>query len=148
MIRCLVGFALKNRLLVLAITTLLFIWGVIACRGLPVEAYPDVANTYVQVLTQWRGISAEQVEQQVTIPLEIVMNGIPHLDHLRSVSLFGLSSLMLIFDDDSENDWNREKVLERLSQVTLPSGLQPRIGSDYSPVGQIYFYTLRSTNPR
>src|SRR5579862_2888478 len=76
------------------------------------------------------------------------MNGIPHLQHLRSNSLFGLSSLMLIFDDDSDNDWNRAKVLERLSQVNLPNGLQPQMGTDYSPVGQIYWYTLKSTNPR
>jgi len=147
MIRRLVDFALSNRLLVLAIATLLFIWGVISFHNLPVEAYPDVANNYVQVITQWPGISAEQVEQQVTIPLEIVMNGIPHLEHLRSTSLFGLSSLMLIFDDESENDWNREKVLERLAQVNLPTGLTPQIGTDFSPVGQIYFFTLRSTNP-
>src|SRR5579864_1177802 len=147
MIRALVDFALANRLLVLAVAVLLFIWGVISFRSLPVEAYPDVANNYVQVITQWPGISAEQVAQQVTIPLEIVMNGIPHLDHLRSVSLFGLSSLMLIFDDDSENDWNREKVLERLAQATLPAGLTPQIGTDFSPVGQIYFFTLHSTNP-
>ena len=119
----------------------------ISFRSLPVEAYPDVANNYVQVITQWPGISAEQVEQQVTIPLEIVMNGIPHLEHLRSTSLFGLSSVMLIFDDESENDWNREKVLERLSQVTLPAGVQPQMGADCSPVGQIYFFTLHSTNP-
>jgi cobalt-zinc-cadmium resistance protein CzcA len=112
-----------------------------------VEAYPDVANNYVQVITQWPGIAAEQVEQQVTIPLEIVMNGVPHLEHLRSTSLFGLSSLMLIFDDESENDWNREKVLERLAQVNLPAGLTPQIGTDFSPVGQIYFYTLHSSNP-
>ena len=147
MIRRLVDFALGNRLLVLAIATLLFVWGVISFRNLPVEAYPDVANNYVQIITQWPGISAEQVEQQVTIPIEIAMNGIPHLEHLRSTSLFGLSSLMLIFDDESENDWNREKVLERLSQVTLPPGLTPQMGTDFSPVGQIYFYTLRSTNP-
>ncbi len=76
------------------------------------------------------------------------MNGIPHLEHLRSTSLFGLSSLMLIFDDESTNDWNRQKVLERLSQLSLPAGLQPQIGSDYSPVGQIYWYTLKSTNPQ
>src|ERR1700677_2911572 len=120
MIRRLVDFALNNRLVVLALATLLFIWGVISFRSLPVEAYPDVANNYVQVITQWPGISAEQVEQQITIPLEIAVNGIPHLDHLRSVSLFGLSSLSLIFDDESQNDWNREKVLERISQITLP----------------------------
>src|ERR1700681_1281982 len=148
MIRALVDFALNKRLLVLAVAALLFIWGVISFRSLPVEAYPDVANNYVQVITQWPGISAEQVEQQVTIPLEIVMNGIPHLDHLRSTSLFGLSSLMLIFDDESSNDTNRQKVLERLSQVSLPNGLQPQIGADYSPVGQIYWYTLKSTNPK
>src|ERR1700720_3096942 len=147
MIRRLVDFALKNRLLVLAIATLLFIWGVISFRSLPVEAYPDVANNYVQVITQWPGISAEQVEQQVTIPLEIAMNGLPHLEHLRSTTLFGLSSVMLIFDDESEDDWNRAKVLERLSQVTLPPGVQPQMGADWSPVGQIYFYTLHSTNP-
>src|ERR1700719_835311 len=148
MIRRLVDFALKNRLLVLAIATLLFIWGVISFRSLPVEAYPDVANNYVQVITQWPGISAEQVEQQVTIPLEIVMNGLPHVTHLRSFSLFGLSDLKLIFDDESENDWNREKVLERLAQVTLPTGVVPQMGTDWSPVGQIYFFTLRSTNPQ
>ncbi|MBV9759241.1 MAG: efflux RND transporter permease subunit [Acidobacteriaceae bacterium] len=148
MIRALVDFSLRNRLLMLALAILLLIWGGVAFHNLPVEAYPDVANNYVQIITQWPGRAAEEVEQQVTVPLEIVMNGIPHLEHLRSVSLFGLSSLMLIFDDDSVNDWNREKVLERLSQVTLPEGLQPQMGTDYSPVGQIYWYTLKSTNPK
>ena len=149
MIRGLVDFALNNRLMVTALAILLLIWGAIAFHNLPVEAYPDVANNYVQIITQWPGRAAEEVEQQVTIPVEIVMNGIPHLDHLRSTSLFGLSSLMLIFDDESSNDWNRQKVLEgRLSQLEgLPDGLQPQIGSDYSPVGQIYWYTLKSTNP-
>ena len=147
MLRSLVDFSLSNRLLVLAIGMLLFIWGIISFRSLPVEAYPDVANNYVQIITQWPGISAEQVEQQVTIPLEIAMNGLPHLEHLRSTTLFGLSSVMLIFDDESENDWNRVKVVERLSQVTLPAAVQPQMGMDYSPVGQIYFFTLHSTNP-
>src|ERR1700678_2210477 len=147
MIRRLVDFALNNRLLIIAIGILLFAWGVISFKNLPIEAYPDVANNYVQVITQWPGIAAEEVEQQVTIPLEIVMNGLPHLAHLRSVSLFGLSSLMLIFDDQADNDWNRQKVLERLAQVTLPDNLQPQMGTDYSPVGQIMFYTLASTNP-
>jgi heavy metal efflux system protein len=147
MIRGLVDFALNNRLLVVAAALLLLVWGAISFHNLPVEAYPDVANNYVQVITQWPGRAAEEVEQQVTIPLEIVMNGIPHLEHLRSTSLFGLSSLMLIFDDQSDNDWNRQKVLERLSEVTLPANLQPQIGTDYSPVGQIYWYTLHSTNP-
>ena len=148
MIRGLVDFSLNNRLLILAIAILLFGWGAISFRSLPIEAYPDVANNYVQVITQWPGRAAEEVEQQVTIPIEIVMNGLPHLQHLRSTSLFGLSSVMLIFDDQSQNDWNRQKVLERISQASLPQGIQPQIGADYSPVGQIYWYTLTSSNPR
>ena len=133
MIRGLVDFALNNRFLMPALAVLLLVWGAISFHNLPVEAYPDVANNYVQVITQWPGRAAEEVEQQVTIPLEIVMNGIPHLEHLRSTSLFGLSSVMLIFDDESENDWNRQKVLERLSQVTLPQDLQPQIGHGLEP---------------
>jgi cobalt-zinc-cadmium resistance protein CzcA len=147
MIRRVVDFALDNRLLVLAFALILFAGGIVAFRDLPIEAYPDVADNYVEIITQWPGISAEQVEQQVTIPLEIVMNGIPHVVHLRSFSLFGLSDLKLIFDDGSDNDWNRERVLERLSQVTLPPGVNPQMGTDWSPVGQIYFFTLHSTNP-
>src|SRR6201986_3173472 len=147
MLRGLVDYALNNRFLILAVAILLLIWGGISFHNLPVEAYPDVANNYVQIITQWPGRAAEEVEQQVTIPVEIVMNGIPHLEHLRSFSVFGLSSIMLIFDDDSVNDWNRQKVLERLSQLNLPNGLQPQIGSDYSTVGQIYWYTLKPTNP-
>src|ERR1700732_387779 len=147
MIRRLVDFALRNRFLVLAMAVLLFIWGIISFRSLPVEAYPDVANNYVQVITQWPGRAAEEADQQVSAPLEIPMNGIPHLERLRSTSLFGLSSVTMIFDDESENDWNRQKVLERLSQVTLPTGLQPQMGTDWSPVGQIYFYHVMSKNP-
>ena len=146
--RGLIDFALNNRFMVLALAVLLLLWGAISFHSLPVEAYPDVANNYVQIITQWPGRAAEEVEQQVTLPIEIQMNGMPHLAHLRSVSLFGLSSVMLIFDDNSENDWNRQKVLERLSQVTLPAGLQPRMGTDWSPVGQIYFYHLKSANPK
>jgi cobalt-zinc-cadmium resistance protein CzcA len=147
MIEKLVDFALRNRLIMLVLAVLLFIWGGISFHNLPVEAYPDVANNYVTVITQWPGRSAEEIEQQVTVPLEIGMAGIPHMTHLRSTTLAGLSSLTMIFDDESENDWNREKVLERLSQVALPTGLQPQIGTDWSPVGQIYWYTLKSTNP-
>ena len=148
MIRRVVDFALNNRFLVLAIALLLLAWGAISFHNLPVEAYPDVANNYVDVITQWPGISAEQIEQQVTIPLEIAMNGIPDVVHLRSFSLFGLSDVKLIFEDGSENAWNRERVLERLAQVTLPAGVTPQMGTDWSPVGQIYFFTLTSRNPK
>ena len=148
MIRKIVDFSLNNRFIILIVAVLLFIWGGISFHNLPVEAYPDVANNYVNVITQWPGRTAEEVEQQVTVPLEIGMAGIPHMTHLRSTTLAGLSSVTMIFDDDSEDDWNREKVLERLSQVTLPAGLQPQIGTDWSPVGQIFWYTLKSTNPQ
>jgi heavy metal efflux system protein len=148
MIRGFVEYALKNRFIIMMVTVLLLLWGAISFHNLPVEAYPDVANNYVQIITQWPGRAAEEVEQQVTVPIEIQMNGIPHLEHLRSVSLFGLSSVMLIFDDQSSNDWNRQKALERLSAVTLPAGITPQVGADWSPVGQIFWYTLRSTNPK
>jgi cobalt-zinc-cadmium resistance protein CzcA len=114
---------------------------------LPVEAYPDVANTWVQVITQWPGRAAEEIEQQVTIPIEIQMNGLPHLLHVRSSSLAGLSVVNLIFDDDSDNDWDRQKVLERLTQVTLPAAVSSQIGPDFSPIGSVYWYTVKSTNP-
>jgi len=148
MIRRVVDFALGNRLLVLGLAFVLFVWGIISFHNLPIEAYPDVADNYVEIITQWPGISAEQIEQQVTIPLETVMNGIPGVVHLRSFSLFGLSDLKLVFEDGTDNAWNRERVLERLSQVTLPTGVVPQMGTDWSPVGQIYFYTLHSSNPK
>src|ERR1700731_1691332 len=146
MIRALVDFALNNRFVVLALAILALGWGAISFHNLPVEAYPDIADNYATIITQWPGRAAEEVEQQVTIPIEIQMNGIPHLTHLRSTSLAGLSSVMLVFDDESTNDWNREKALERLSQVALPAGLTPQMGTDWSPVGQIYWYTLTSSN--
>ncbi len=148
MIRALVDFALNNRFVVLAATVLLTAWGIVSFHFLPVEAYPDIADNYVTVITQWPGRAAEEVEQQVTIPVEIGMNGIPHMTALRSESIFGLSFVLMIFDDQSNNDWNREKVLERLSLVDFPPGLQGQIGTDWSTVGQIYWYTLHSTNPK
>jgi heavy metal efflux system protein len=148
MIRKLVDFALQNRILVLAIGTLLFAWGIVSFHRLPVEAYPDVANNYVDVIAQWPGIAAEQIEQQVTIPLETVMNGIPGIAHVRSWSLFGLSTVEMVFGEETTNFENRERVLERLSQVTLPPNVIPSMGTDWSPVGQFYWYTLESTNPQ
>jgi cobalt-zinc-cadmium resistance protein CzcA len=147
MIRNLVAFALNNRFVVLSLALLLFVWGAVAFKALPVEAYPDVANVWVQVITQWPGRAAEEVEQQVTVPIEIQMNGMPHVQHVRSASLAGLSVVNLIFDDDSDNDWDREKVNERVGQVTLPPGVTATIGPDFSPIGSIYWYTLKSDNP-
>ncbi|MGA9240677.1 MAG: CusA/CzcA family heavy metal efflux RND transporter [Silvibacterium sp.] len=148
MIRKLVDFALQNRFLVLAGAILLFAWGVVSFHRLPVEAYPDVANNYVDIIAQWPGIAAEQIEQQVTIPIEIQMNGIPGMIHVRSWSIFGLSTVEMVFGEETTNFENRAHVLERLSQVTLPATVVPQMGTDWSPVGQIYFYTLESRNPQ
>ena len=148
MIRALVDFALSNKFVVIALVVLLVLGGAVSFHNLPVESYPDIADNYATVITQWPGRSAEEVEQQVTIPVEVVMNGLPHLTALRSESIFGLSFVLMIFDDQSDNDWNRQKVLERLTQAEVPPGIQPQIGTDWSTVGQIYWYTVRSTNPK
>jgi len=148
MIRALVDFALNNKFVVLAVAILLAGWGAVSFHNLPVEAYPDIADNYVTVITQWPGRAAEEVEQQVTIPIEIQMNGIPHLSHLRSESIFGLSLINLIFDDSSDNDWNREKVLERMGQADLPDGVSPSMGTDWSLTGQIFWYSLHSYTPK
>ena len=148
MIRKLVDFALNNRLLVLAAAILLAVLGFVSFHNLPIEAYPDVASNYVDIITQWPGRAAEEVEQQVTIPLEIAVNGLPHLQHLRSISIFGLSDVSLVFDDSSNNDWNRQKTAERIARAELPPGLAPQIGADFSPVGEIFFYTLRGVSPQ
>ena len=147
MIRKLVDFALHNRLLIIAVGLMLFAWGAISFHNLPVEAYPDVADNYVNIITQWPGHSAEDIEKQITVPTEIQMAGIPDMKSLRSFSLAGISSLVMNFNDDSNNNWNRERVLERLGMVTLPAGLVPQLGTDWSPAGQIYWYTIESKNP-
>jgi heavy metal efflux system protein len=148
MIRVLVDFALNNRFVVIALGLLLLGFGAISFHNLPVEAYPDIADNYATIISQWPGRAAEEVEQQVTIPLEIALNGIPHRTHIRSESLFGLSFIIIIFDDGSDNDWNRQKVLEKMGEADLPNGVQPSMGTDWSTTGQIYWYVLKSTNPK
>ena len=147
MIRALVDFALNNKFVVLAIAVLLAGWGAISFHNLPVDAYPDVADNYVNIITQWPGHSAEDIEKQITVPCEIAMAGIPDMKNLRSFSLAGISSIMMNFNDASDNAWNRERVLERLTGITLPANLVPQLQTDWSPAGQIYWYTIDSKNP-
>lgn len=148
MIRYLIDFALRNRILVLSVAFVLFVWGIISFHNLPIEAYPDVADTYAEVITQWPGHAAEEVEQQVTVPLEVILNGVAHMTHLRSTSLAGLSVITIIYDDQTSTFNARQEVLDRLQLASLPSGVNPGLGPDYSPTGQIMFYTLQSTNPK
>jgi heavy metal efflux system protein len=147
MIQKLVDFALKNRFLVLGMAVMLFAWGAVSFHNLPVDAYPDVADNYVNIITQWPGHSAEDIEKQITVPCEIAMAGIPDMKNLRSFSLAGISSIMMNFNDESDNSWNRERVLERLAGITLPANLTPQLQTDWSPAGQIYWYTIESKNP-
>ncbi len=123
-------------------------WGIISFHNLPIEAYPDVADTYTQIITQWPGHAAEEVEQQITVPLEVQLNGVAHMTHLRSTSLAGLSVITIIYDDEITTFNARQEVLDRLQHATLPQGVNPGLGPDYSPTGQIMFYTLTSTNPK
>jgi len=148
MIRWILDFSLRERLLVIALGAVILVWGIISFIKLPVEAYPDVANNWVQVITQWPGRAAEEVEQQITVPIESQMSGLRDMTHLRSVSTFGLSIVTVIFDDSADGQHSRQEALEKLGLVTLPSGVSPQLGPDYSPVGQIYWYTLQSSNPR
>jgi cobalt-zinc-cadmium resistance protein CzcA len=148
MIRYLIDFALRNRILVLSVAAILFVWGIISFHNLPIEAYPDVADTYTQIITQWPGHAAEEVEQQITVPLEVQLNGVAHMTHLRSTSLAGLSVITIIYDDETTTFNARQEVLDRLQLATLPQGVNPGLGPDYSPTGQIMFYTLTSTNPK
>ena len=120
-----------------ATTILLFAWGIVSFHNLPVEAYPDIANNYVQIITQWPGRAAEEVEQQVTIPIEIQMAGIPHLQHLRSTSLAGLSSVMLIFDDDSANEGQSpEGATSASARSPCPPACSPRWAPTGAPSGR------------
>src|SRR5246500_4047080 len=128
MIGALIDFALRNRLMMLGASLVLFIWGVFSFHSLPIEAYPDVADTYVQIITQWPGHAAEEIEQQITVPLEVQLNGVSHMTHLRSVSLSGLSVITIIYDDEITTFAARQQALERLNQATMPAGVNPELG--------------------
>jgi heavy metal efflux system protein len=126
----------------------LLVWGIISFHNLPIEAYPDVADTYAQIITQWPGHAAEEVEQQITVPLEVQLNGVAHLTHLRSVSLSGLSMITIIYDDDITTFNARQEVLDRLAQVTLPQGRESRDRSGLQSDRADHVLHAASTNPK
>jgi cobalt-zinc-cadmium resistance protein CzcA len=146
MIANLVSFALKQRFLIVIASLALMFWGAISYEKLPIDAYPDLSPTHVEIITQWPGHAAEEVERLVSIPIEIEMNGIPKLDSLRSISLYGLSSVQMNFDYGADPYFVREQAFERVGNATLPSGLQPSLSPLYSPSGLIYRYVLQSTD--
>jgi len=144
MIDWIVTFTLQKRLVVWMVCAFLAIYGYYSWTQLPLEAYPDIADVTSQVITQAPGMAAEEVEQQITIPLERELNGTPGLFVMRSKSTFGLSLITLVFRDGAEDYWSRQRILERIQNVTLPSGITSSLDPLTSPIGEIYRYTLET----
>ena len=144
MVDRLVSFALSQRLMVIVAIIAISVWGVVAFGRLPIDAYPDLSPPHVEIVTQWPGHAAEEVERLITIPIEVEMNGIPKLEALRSISLYGLSSVTMNFDFDADPYFAREQSFERLPNAQLASGVTPVISPLFSPSGLIYRYVLQS----
>ena len=144
MIHKIVGAALRQRFLVLMLTAVITVGGVISFQRMPVDAYPDLSPPQVELITQWDGHAAEEVERLVTLPLELQMNGVPHMEVMRSISLYGLSDIILTFSDSTDDYFARQIVFERLAQATLPSGVTPTMAPLFSPSGLVYRYVIES----
>src|SRR6266436_1499094 len=144
MIDRIISFALHQRFITLALAVLLTISGIVSFHRLPIEAYPDVADVEVDVITLWPGHAAEEVERYITIQLEKELNGIADVTFLRSFSNFGLSNIRILFADGTDNYWARQQVLERITQADIPADAKPQLGPLASPIGEVYRYTLES----
>jgi heavy metal efflux system protein len=144
MIHRIVQAALRQRFLVLMLTAFITIGGVMSFRRMPVDAYPDLSPPQVEIITQWPDHAAEEVERLVTLPLELQMNGVPHMVVMRSISLYGLSDVILTFEDDTDDYFARQIVFQRLGQATLPTGITPSMSPLFSPSGLVYRYVLKS----
>ncbi len=144
MIDRIVSFALSQRFMVLVAMICLAIWGVVSFQNLPIDAYPDLSPPRVQIVSQWPGHAAEEVERQITIPLETEMNGIPKLEALRSISIYGLSSVTMNFEFDTDPYFARAQAFERIPDAEVPEGVSPGMSPLFSPSGLIYRYVLQS----
>jgi cobalt-zinc-cadmium resistance protein CzcA len=144
MIHRIVQAALRQRFLVLMLTAFMMTAGIISFQRMPVDAYPDLAPPQVELITQWPDHAAEEVERLVTLPLELEMNGVPHMVVMRSISLYGLSDVILTFDDKTEDYFARQIVFQRIAQATLPAGVTPSMAPLFSPSGLVYRYVLES----
>ncbi|MGA3326595.1 MAG: efflux RND transporter permease subunit [Terriglobia bacterium] len=144
MIHRIVQFALRQRFLVLMLTAMIAGAGAVSFHRMPVDAYPDLSPPMVEIITQWPGHAAEEVERLVSLPIEVEMNGSPNLEAMRSISLYELSDVRLTFEEDTDNYFARQVVFERLSGVTLPTGVQPTLAPLFSPSGLVYRYVIES----
>ncbi len=140
----LITFALHQRFITCALLLLLTVGGIVSYRRLPIEAYPDVGDTRVEIVTLWPGHAAEEVEQLITVPLEKELNGVARLSALRSQSLFGLSNIRVSFEDGTDNYWARQQVQERINGANVPGDAKPTLGPLSSVIGEVYRYTLHS----
>src|SRR6478752_9736267 len=144
MIHRIVQAALRQRFLVLMLTGFITVGGILSFQRMPVDAYPDLASPQVELITQWPGHAAEEVERLVTLPLELEMNGVPHMVTMRSISLYGLSDLRLTFEDNTDDYLARQIVFERLADAQLPTGVTASMAPLFSPSGLVYRYVLES----
>ncbi|PZR31739.1 MAG: CusA/CzcA family heavy metal efflux RND transporter, partial [Azospira oryzae] len=145
-IRNITGFCLKNKFFTFFMTLLLVAAGVISFLNTPLEAFPDVTNTQIIIVTQWKGRSAEEVERFVTVPVEVAMNSVQRKTNVRSITMFGLSVIKIIFEDDVEDFFARQQVNNQLRNVSLPAEVEPDVQPPYGPTGEIFRYTLQSKN--
>ncbi|MET6997382.1 efflux RND transporter permease subunit [Chitinophaga defluvii] len=143
-IRNIVGFSLKNRFFTFFMLAVLVIGGVVAFLNTPIEAFPDVTNTQIIIVTQWDGRSAEEVERFVTTPIEIAMNGVQRKTSVRSITMFGLSVIKIIFEDDVDDFFARQSVNNMLRNITLPESVEPDVQPPYGPTGEVFRYWLKS----
>lgn len=143
-IRNIVAFSLKNKFFVFFMTLVLIIAGVVSFIRTPIEAFPDVTNTQIIIVTQWPGRSAEEIERFVTRPTEVAMNSVQRKTNVRSISMFGLSVMKIIFEDDVDDFFARQQVNNLLRNVSLPEGVEPEVQPPYGPTGEIFRYVLRS----
>ncbi|MDB4985189.1 MAG: heavy metal efflux pump, cobalt-zinc-cadmium, partial [Myxococcaceae bacterium] len=148
MIQRLLDFALRQRLFILAATLALIVAGIHAYISVPIEAYPDVGDAQVQVITQWAGHASEEVERQITLPIERAMNTAPHQNSVRSVSIAGLSVVTVTFAEGTGDYFARQQALERLANVALPDGVNPGLGPLASPIAEIMRYQIVSCRER
>jgi len=145
-IKKVIGFSLKNRLFVFLATLCLIIWGILSFKNIPIEAFPDVTNTQITIITQWSGRSAEEVEKFVSIPIEVAMNPVQRKTSVRSTTVFGLSVVKVIFEDDVDDAFARQQVNNMLRSVDLPDNTVPDVQPPTGPTGEIFRYTLTSRN--
>src|SRR6478609_3399821 len=144
MIHRIVQAALRQQFLVLMLTGFITVGGILSFQRMPVDAYPDLAPPQVEIITQWPDHAAEEVERLVTLPLEVEMNGVPHMVVMRSVSLYGLSDVRLTFQENTDDYFARQVVFERFSDLQLPTGVTPSLSPLFSPSGLVYRYVLES----